>query len=1352
MKGILTLLITLIPLLAHGRLNELIFNNIGSKHGLTYSSVRDIAQDNKGYIWIATLKGLNRYDGYNIQQYYKSDDGLPSNCIEKVIPINRESLLLGTDEGLCLYDMIKEKFHLINSSDHAILTIRDMVNTGENVFIASETGLYVYHKSEQTLIPLHHTPIQAITADMNGYLWCLSPETIYCFSPVGQLVRKITTSQFSPKYHVEFSSIYNDSLGTLWLGTTEDGLYRFNKNRDMFTPVSFAHQDRKKLRYIRCLKEDLQGSLWIGTEDGLFIYNYADNSYSHFREDSRNPQTTLLDDAVYCIFKSKENLMWIGTFFGGVNYTNLKDNNFNYITSDNGSQALNGKAISNIIKDSYGSLWFASEDGGISILHSNGKMEYLNSSTKPALNGNNVHALVEDDLGRIWTGNFVDGLHQIDRKNKRIKSLKNTIGDNRGLSCNSIYKLFVHNSDSMIIGTASGVEVYHFKTGLFSVFDSPDILPVRVDDIVKDNQGILWFSTHFDGILSYNVATKQTRHYKRGSHGCDQMVSNNIYSSFIDTKNRLWFGSSNGGLMFYDKRNDSIVVYGKEFELMQRDIYSIQEDNFGNLWMSTDNGIYRFDPDNKSFTQYKVSDNLISNQFNASSSYKDDDGYMYFGSINGICYFKPEDLVMNAVTSDLRVIFSDFKLFNKHIVPEENGILQNNIDNTEQITLAHNMNTLTLDFLVINYNENYQSQFKCEFYLEGIENEWNTASQLPQSASYTNLYAGKYIFHARVTDKNGNILNQRRISIHIKPHFLLSGLMICVYVVVLILLLYMIIRFYKVRTKDKIDIKIERMEKNNIRELNKHKLNFFTFITHEFKTPLSILMTIFEGISPVKSTMTGEEVTIVKRNIQRLQFLINQLLDFRSVEADHAQIEYVKGDIIAYTRGIFDLFIPVFRQKQIVYKYSSEPESFYMIFDNDKIEKIVSNLLSNAFKHSAQKSEINLSVTVDQVNKQLVIKCYNSSSYIEPEQRSAVIQPFHKTGSTDKKYSNSGIGLALVNGLVQILSGKIDIESNLETGTTFNILLPIVEDSKNIIVSDERLENINSSDVITDTFYLLNNSGADEILAEGSERKMTVLLVEDNPDMNKIIKDKLSRLYKVRTSYNGNEAVDIIKTHIVDIIVTDIMMPFMDGYDLSKFIKSSRQYSHIPVILITSQASKEGELLGLSSGADAYIEKPFTFDELNLRITNLLNAKSNIREHYHNMNLFELNEKLSNKDELFIQTLSQHILDNLQNEDLNIETIAAQMNIGRTQLYNKLKKLVNLSPTEFVNKMKIDIAKHKISETDFTFAEISWQLGFNSPSYFSKTFKRFTGMTPNDFKREGLRGVPNQDEGLQISE
>lgn len=316
-KSTFTLILFFSSVILYAQQNELMFHSLGSQHGLTYSAVRDILQDSKGYIWIATLKGLNRYDGYNIKQYYKSDDGLSSNCIEKLLLLGQDTLLMGTNEGLCLYDMMREKFTTIVPQTKAPLYVLDMAYDGRSVFIASDSGLYAYSKTEQSMPLLHKGLIVKVTLDMNGNVWAVSPNTIYCFRPNGQMTRKITATEVSPDYPVEFTSIYKDSQGTLWLGTTENGLYRYNKNYNQFVSVEFASQDRKDMRYIRCIQEDMRGNLWIGTENGLFIYDYTDNSYIQYRQHAKDVQSGLTDNAIYTIYKSRGDIMWIGTFFGG---------------------------------------------------------------------------------------------------------------------------------------------------------------------------------------------------------------------------------------------------------------------------------------------------------------------------------------------------------------------------------------------------------------------------------------------------------------------------------------------------------------------------------------------------------------------------------------------------------------------------------------------------------------------------------------------------------------------------------------------------------------------------------------------------------------------------------------------------------------------------------------------------------------------------------------------------------------------------------------------------------------------------------------------------------------------------
>lgn len=1311
---------------------------------LSYRAVRDIVQDGNGYLWIATLKGLNRYDGYTILSFYAVQEGLPSNCVECLQVVNKNDLLIGTDAGLVLYEARTEQFIPIptGQSPEHIRTMQPCDD--QTVAIGTSGGLYLYDIQTRRLQQTDTHPIHKIARDLSGGIWGMSPDTIRTYHPNGRIKGKFPCRQIfgTP---VEATAIYADSRGTLWAGTAERGLYQYNKTSEQFTEFPLKGIS-EKAQYIRCLREDMLGNLWIGTESGLYIYNYDNGACEHYCTNHNTGSGSISDNAVYSIFRSRDGIMWIGSFFGGVDYTSLDASDIRLVSDKKGRPFLKGMAVSNITKDHEGRFWFASENQGIIRYDPDAdRLTPLNDTTYPRLNGNNVHALAVDPWGYIWAGNFVDGLHRIHPSTLQVKSFKHNTAPGSAPSNNSIYKILADNRDSLILGTMIGAEVYYYATDQFKPLHPATLGDMRIDDIRRDALGNLWMATHFDGIVHIDSQTGQTRRMHVGVPGCEEMVSDNIYCCFIDSHANVWFGSSNGGLMRYDEATDRIVTYGVHAELSQRDIYAIEEDSFGSLWLSTDLGIYSFHPQTERFIAYRVNDNLILNQFNASSGYRDSaNGLIYFGSINGACRFQPEDLFLKSDHQTSHIIFSDFRVFNQHQMPGPKAPLQESIDYARQIRLNHRQNSVTFDFLYIDYKAGYSTAYISEYRLEGFEEAWNRTERFPQSCSYNNLSPGRYSFQVRLKGHDGAIIEQRSIKIRIRPHILASPGMVIIYTLVLLGIAFLLLRNYRSRLRDKMALQIEHIEKNNLQELNRHKMNFFTYISHEFKTPLMILTTLFEE-SPEQDThsFSKQEIDIIQHNIRRLTFLINQLMEFRTIESDHAQITYIRSDIVAFSRTIFKLFVPLFNQKYLLYNFRTSEESFITLFDNDKIEKIISNLLSNAIKHSNAGEEISFELFVDKGENKLVFSCRNSGSYIPESMQDKILQPFYKTGSKEKKYTNSGIGLALVNGLVSVLSGRILIRSSKTEGTTFRVELPVV--SKN--ASGEEVESLsapatdNTRDILDDTLYMLNSYNTTEEDLPGSEHKITLLLVDDNLEISKLLREKLCKSYKIRTARDGCEALDEMKSHDIDVVISDIMMPNMDGYELCRSIRRQSALSHIPIILMTSQSSKESELEGLRCGANAYIRKPFTCEELSLKINNLIQTKDSLREYYQHLTHIQSLGKLSNQEELFLKRLTELVINNLQVQNLSVDFLAGQMHISRTSLYTRLKKLQNMSITEFVNHIKIDIAKQKLHEERYSISEIAWQLGFCTPSYFAKIFKRYCGMTPIEYK-----SVPKSNE------
>lgn len=1177
--------------------------------------------------------------------------------------------------------------------------------------------------------------IQRIVVDAYEYIWGINQNNIYICSKEGKVIKHFVADDVLTN-SAKLSSIYKDTQNVIWIGTTEEGVFRYNKDNNRFLPIVSSNEKLKQMKYVRCFRDDALGNIWIGTENGLFIYNQVTNNIVHYKADYGRSQFSPADNAIYTIFRSNDRMLWIGSYFGGVNYVMLSPNRFDYIIPGKTRGGLNGKAVSDIKMDCNKNLWLATEDNGITVLQADGNVRYFNKQMTPGLKGNNIHSLAEDKEGNFWVGAFIDGLHYINLKTNQIESFKNDIG----VLSNSIYKILVLNTDSLIVGTEKGVELFHIRTREFSRLNSSKIPQVRVEEILKDKKKLLWFGTRFNGIYSYNMETHKAKHYTKD---CSKsIISDDIISGLIDSKGRIWFGTSDGGLMLYDELKDDFVVYGDIENVLYRDIYAIEEDGRGTLWLSTDQGIFNYDSKTERFTKYYIEDQFISNQFNSGASYKDKEGIIYFGSINGVCYFHPEEVANRSLNySNLKIIFSDFKVANTSLHPKSGGIINRSINYVDEIKLKSHMNTISLSFLCINYNYSAKNDLRLEYFMEGLDTEWNCVNRLSSTIAYNNLSSDSYMFTVRLCTKNGEVIDQRRIKIVVSPHFMLTPLMKTMYALLVIVILFIILRFYKMRLKDRMEVQIERIEKQKIQELNQHKLTFFTYITHEFKTPLSILTAIFDDQCFDKERyITEVETSIVKRNVQRLQFLINQLMEFRTVESDHANIKNSKGDVMKYIRAIADLFLPIVNKKGIIFTCVTEPFSWITVFDNDKIEKIVSNLLSNAIKYSVSGSAISLKVS--QNGRNMVIECYNSYSYIPLEQQKNVFLPYQKAESMGEKYSNTGIGLALVNSLVQLLHGNIELISSPQSGTTFIVSIPIAERQLNDATVMNENKIINSQDVIADTLYFVEDSLLEGIGNKVGSGKYMVLFVEDNKDMAILAKSKLLENYKVRLAFDGKEAIKILNEETVDVIVSDVMMPYVNGYELCQYVKNKKEYSHIPIILLTVQDDKDSEIRGFKSGADSYLKKPFNFFELDLRIRNLIHAKESIKEYYHEVGVMETYQMLNNKDEKFIQELRTFIIANLQDDNLDSNKIAEYMGVGRTQLYNKLKKTMDMSISEFVNKVKIDLAKQKLCETNLTLSEIAYQLGFSTPSYFSKVFRKYVGITPNEFKRgDGISGI-----------
>ena len=711
---------------------------------------------------------------------------------------------------------------------------------------------------------------------------------------------------------------------------------------------------------------------------------------------------------------------------------------------------------------------------------------------------------------------------------------------------------------------------------------------------------------------------------------------------------------------------------------------------------------------------------------------------MYFGTINGLTYFHPDSLDFNETPPS--VFFTDLKLFNEPVPINEKSILSSHIDETNEIVLKYRQKVITFEFVALNYftpGNNYYS-----YYLEGFEETWNKPDN-KRSATYTNLSPGTYHFHLKAANNNGVWTeNARSVKIIISPPFWLSNWAFILYTAFLAFLVFLYAKYVQYRSREKMAFNLERMEKEKIKDINQHKLNFFTYISHEFKTPLTLILAsvekfLSENVYKVKSS---EELLLIKRNAGRLHHLINQLMDFRRIESDHETIHLKKGDIILFLKDTFSAFIPLFAKKHIHYHVNSNFENFFSYFDADKIEKILTNLISNAIKNTQEFGEIRMNVDIvnqnyKEASKKLVIDLYDSGTGIMENETKKVLLPFYQTNNENVK--GSGIGLALVNSLINYLKGEMKIHSNGEKGTAVEIVLPLFDHEDMSDKNYKSIEGNKSLLIDQDLFYEeeLNDPSVSEKQRDGD---FEIMLVEDNKELLNFLAKHFSRKYKIYTATDGKQALEKIQRSTPDIIISDVIMSKIDGITLCSKIKSNINTSHIPFILLTAKSNIVNKIEALDVGADAYLPKPFNLKEIELVVKNMIESRNNLRKHFIKFgNIQHEQIPVNNKDQEFLNHLTAIVHEHLDDPDFNITYFTKEAGISRTLLHLKLKKLVNLSTSEFVKTIRLQKAAQLLREGQ-SISQAAYAVGFNDPNYFSRSFKEKYKVTPSDYKQSDI--------------
>ena len=1059
---------------------------------------------------------------------------------------------------------------------------------------------------------------------------------------------------------------------------------------------------------VRDIKQCNENTYWIASESGVYILNMTDRSITHLQKSLTN-EYTISDNAVYSITKDREGGIWVTTFFGGINYLPKEYIPFKYFIGGKTHPGMPGNAVREICPDQYGNLWLGTEDNGIN-RYSPATGEITNfSRTNPAhpLSATNIHGLLADD-SRLWVGTFNTGIDLLDiPSGKIIKRYTRSNTDNL-LPSDFILCFCKLSEDEILIGTSEGLVLFRKKEECFIPWGTE--IKSMVRQIYKDSKGDIWMATT-SGAYRYSKTEKKFAHYTSNRERSQTIGDNNVTSIFEDSKNRIWVATVYG-FSLYNEISDSFNRITVENGLPSNIVHRILEDDEHFFWIATANGLVRFNPETYVMKTFSYTDGLPEAQFNYCSAYKMPDGTMYMGTINGMIAFNPRDFKEDVYSPSVCITRIDVQ-DDRIGAPKYNV---NRILESGELKLPHNRSTFTLSYVALSYTSPDAIQYA--YRLDGSDKDWIYIKQ-NKDVTFANLSPGDYVFRVKSTNSSGVWQdNETTLRITVTPPFWATGWAYLIYFLTVCLLIVLWYYYKKAKLEEKHRINREIFETKKEKELYDAKIQFFTFITHEIRTPLTLIKAPLEKIlrSGDGTPATQENLRIIEKNTGRLLDLSNQLLDFRKTESRGFKLNYVTTDVVLWLETILHPFRPAFEQgnKHFTVKLPELP--FEASLDREAFSKIVSNLVSNALKYSDSRISLEL-LPPSGEERMFTLLVTNDGHLIPDSETENIFNPFYRLKETENR-QGSGIGLSLAHSLAEFHRGRLFYRQTPDGLNQFVLKLPEQQEDSYRIAAGNEKEKV---EMVT-----LTETG-----------KSVILIVEDQDDMRHFIARELAEMYQVVEAENGKVALDLVRKNTVNLIISDVMMPIMDGFELCNEVKNDVNVSHIPFILLTAQHNLQSRLKGLNTGADAYMEKPFSIELLTAQVSNLLKSRELLNKTYLEKPFAPVASlAVSQVDDIFLHKLNDYLEENLSNETLSVEMLADTMGMSTSSLYRKVKGLSGLSPNDFIRIARLKKAILLMQNGENRISEIAFQVGFSSPAYFSTCFQKQYGKTPSEYLKQ----------------
>ena len=1317
------------------------FTHLTNNEGLPGNSIFSICQDYKGFIWIGTKSGICKYDGKTVSHYdFEPATGtrIDNGLIREVFQDSKNRLWLVAQKGINLYNREKDVFSYIKT-DSSFSFRKTICEDNKGLIYIAGSGIRVYNEEKNIFEPIHLEGepvtgnIVSITCSPDGQLW-LGKDFYGLIAIDTQTGQQTYYPHAANESHALISdriiTVYADKKDNIWVGTNDKGVCYFDKTTQKFHTIEGFPEI-----CVRAFAEDQSGNIWMGTEDGLYIYNPKSKEFTNHKQ-NYNDRYSLNDNAIYTIFRDREDNILIGTYFGGINIFPNSFRQFLYFDYGYTDNYLSGKAVRQIIGEKDGNLWIATEDGGLNYYDRN-KDKFVHIRPDPQKNSlsyHNVHSLLLDSDHHLWIGTFIGGLNKYDLTTKTFTHYSSSSYPD--LITNNIFALLEDRDKKIWIGTTNGLTILDPPTNRFKRF-KPEIMDRQgIDHLYEDSEGNIWIATRNKGIFCYHKPGDNLVNY--ADNVADGSLADNFMNYiFEDSDRNIWFATHEKGLCKYNRQSGTFTTFTTKDGLPSNTIYSIIESNSGNLWISTNNGLSNLDINDYTFTNYSVSEGLPNKQFNYNSVYKTPEGLLYFGTINGMIAFYPEEL--QTIKNVAKVELSSLKILGNIIKPQDgNSPLTRSIAETEDIRLTYEQaKSFTIDFTVPTLSHSNSTFFAIKL---NTDKDWSFLGS-QNHVTYANLPPGEYILNIKAAFNNRWQGNEpvRSMRILISPPFWKSTIAYILYLCLLSLILFAVYLFIKKRQEEKRIIFTERFEKEKIKEINTLKLNFFTKISHELRTPLTLILTPIRNYLD-KNTFSPEirpKMKLVADTAQRMNNLVDELILFTKIETGQEKIRVRKGNLLNFIETICEGFESLAEEKGLNYIIDMVPSDKEVWFAPVKIEKICYNLLSNAFKYTNEGS-ISIKAFYENKDKYTYLHLIISDTGIgfSPDEKEKIFENYYQVNDfVNGQKTGFGIGLALLRELVSLHKGSIQVDSEPNIGTTFSIQLNVSAEAFN---PDERSGNDADMNFIEHYKYLKVKT---ENTIAGNDRDNTtsftnkyyqLLIIEDNKELLQIYTDLFRDNYTIITAVNGKEGYNQAVSNLPDLIICDVMMPEMNGFELTGKLKTTMETSHIPVILLTAKTGIDAQQEGFESGADLYIEKPFHPDLIQKQIANLLTTKENQKKKYKANEIDVTDFNTNEKDKKLIAKTEKVILEHLDDSNFTLNDLLKEIGVGRTLLHVKLKSIIGLSTTEFINKIKLNESV-KLLASGKNISEVAYATGFSSPNYYSRCFKKHYGASPYEY-------------------